>query len=220
MLKTIRKFIPILDWLPKYSKKWLRPDILAGLTTAAVVIPQSMAYATIAGLPVEVGLYAALTPMLVYVLLGTSRVLSVSITSTISMLTAAVLVAAVPGGDSAQAMVTAVTLALLVGLLLILAGLLRFGFLANFISAPVLTGFKAGIGVVIFVGQIGKAIGISVPKGGFVETVAGTIHGLGDANWSAIFIALLMLVILILLPRFNRRIPASLVAVAVGIVAA
>ena len=207
----LKKYIPVLDWL--------RFDLLAGLTTAAVVIPQSMAYATIAGLPVEVGLYAALTPMLVYVLLGTSRVLSVSITSTISMLTAAVLVTTVPGGDPAQIITAAGTLAALVGLLLILAGVLKLGFLANFISDPVLTGFKAGIGVVIFVGQIGKAIGISVPKGGFVETVFGTIQGLGDANWAAIFIALLMLAILILLPRFNRRIPASLVAVAVGIVA-
>ena len=216
----LKKYIPVLDWLPNYHPSWLRVDLLAGLTTAAVVIPQSMAYATIAGLPVEVGLYAALTPMLIYVLLGTSRVLSVSVTSTISMLTAAVLVTVVPGGDPAQVMLAAVTLAMLVGLLLILAGVLKLGFLANFISDPVLTGFKAGIGVVIFVGQIGKAIGILVPKGGFVETVVATIQGLGDANWAAILVALLMLVILILLPRFNRRIPAPLVAVAVGIVAA
>ena len=215
----LKKYIPVLDWLPNYQPSWLRFDLLAGLTTAAVVIPQAMAYATIAGLPVEVGLYAALTPMLVYVLLGTSRVMSVSVTSTISMLTAAVLVTAVPGGDPSQIITAAGTLALLVGLLLILAGVLKLGFLANFISDPVLTGFKAGIGVVIFAGQIGKAIGISVPKGGFVATVVGTIQGLGGANWAAIFIALLMLVILILLPRFNRRIPASLVAVAVGIVA-
>lgn len=210
----------MLDWLPHYQPSWLRFDLLAGLTTAAVVIPQAMAYATIAGLPVEVGLYAALTPMLVYVLLGTSRVLSVSVTSTVSMLTAAVLVAAVPGGDPSQVITAAGTLAALVGLLLILAGVLKLGFLANFISDPVLTGFKAGIGVVIFVGQIGKAVGISVPKGGFVATVIGTIQGLDAVDWVTIFITLLTLAILILLPRFNRRIPASLVAVAVGLIAA
>jgi high affinity sulfate transporter 1 len=215
----LKKYIPVLDWLPNYQPSWLRFDLLAGLTTAAVVIPQAMAYATIAGLPVEVGLYAALTPMVVYVLLGTSRVLSVSVTSTISMLTAAVLVTTVPGGDPAQVMVAAATLALLVGLLLILAGVLRFGFLANFISAPVLTGFKAGIGVVIFVGQIGKALGLSAPKGGVVETVVGTIRGLGDLNWPSLLIALVMLAILIVLPRLNRRFPAALVAVAVGIAA-
>ena len=216
----LKKYIPMLDWLPHYQPSWLRFDLLAGLTTAAVVIPQAMAYATIAGLPVEVGLYAALTPMLVYVLLGTSRVLSVSVTSTVSMLTAAVLVAAVPGGDPSQVITAAGTLAALVGLLLILAGVLKLGFLANFISDPVLTGFKAGIGVVIFVGQIGKAVGISVPKGGFVATVIGTIQGLDAVDWVTIFITLLTLAILILLPRFNRRIPASLVAVAVGLIAA
>lgn len=218
-ISGLTKYVPILGWLPRYQLSWLRFDLLAGLTTAAVVIPQAMAYATIAGLPVETGLYIALTPMLVYVLLGTSRVLSVSATSTISMLTAAVLIATVPGGEPAQVMAAAGTLAVLVGGLLILSGVLRLGFLANFISDPVLTGFKAGIGVVIFVGQIGKAIGIAVPKGGFVATIVGTIQGLGDMNWTAVLISLLTLVILVLLPRFNRRIPASLIAIAVSIVA-
>jgi MFS superfamily sulfate permease-like transporter len=87
----LKRYIPILSWLPGYPSAWLRVDLVAGLTTAAVVIPQAMAYATLAGLPVEGGLYASLTPMVVYALLGTSRMLSVSVTSTISLLTAAVL---------------------------------------------------------------------------------------------------------------------------------
>ena len=164
----LKKYIPILGWLPAYRSTWLRHDLLAGLTTAAVVIPQSMAYAALAGLPMEVGLYTSLTPMLVYALLGTSRVLSVSATSTISLLTASVLMTAVPAIDPSEILVAAGTLAVLVGLLLILAGIFRLGFLANFISVPVLDGFKAGIGVVILVGQIGKALGSSVPKSGFV----------------------------------------------------
>ena len=216
----LKKYIPILGWLPAYRSTWLRHDLLAGLTTAAVVIPQSMAYATLAGLPVEVGLYASLTPMVVYALLGTSRVLSVSVTSTISLLTASVLAASVSTADSSEILVAAGTLAVLVGILLILAGIFRLGFLANFISAPVLAGFKAGIGVVIFVGQIGKALGFSVPKGKFVETLLNTFRGLGDANSAAILITLLVLAILVVLPRFNRRIPAALLAVAAGILAA
>jgi MFS superfamily sulfate permease-like transporter len=92
----IAKYIPILGWLPKYQSGWLRFDLVAGLTAAAVVIPQAMAYATVAGLPVEVGLYTALTPMLVYALLGTSRPLSVSATSTIAMLTATTLASVAP----------------------------------------------------------------------------------------------------------------------------
>jgi len=215
-----RKFIPALGWLPAYRSAWLRNDLLAGLTTAAVVIPQAMAYAAMAGLPVEVGLYTSLTPMVVYALLGTSRVLSVSVTSTISLLTAAVLMASVSTTDLGEILVAAGTLAILVGMLLILAGIFKLGFLANFISAPVLAGFKAGIGVVIFTGQIGKALGYSVAKGGFIETLLATIRRVGDANGSSVIVALLVLAILVLLPRFNRRLPAALVALAAGILAA
>ena len=216
----MKKYIPILGWLPVYRSSWLRSDLMAGVTTAAVVIPQAMAYATLAGLPLEVGLYASLTPMVVYALLGTSRILSVSVTSTISLLTAAVLATAVSTTDPGEILVAAGTLAVLVGLLLILAGIFRLGFLANFISAPVLAGFKAGIGVVIAVGQIGKALGFSVPKGGFVETVLETIRSLDEAKGGAILVALLVLAILVWLPRFKRRVPAALVAVAAAIMAA
>ncbi len=120
--------------LSKYQRDWLRFDAVAGLTTAAVVIPKSMAFASIAGLPVQTGLYVALVPMFVYALLGTSRPLSVSSTSTLAILTATELAIAVPGGDPGQLMAAASTLALLVGGILILAGILRLGFLANFIS--------------------------------------------------------------------------------------
>ncbi len=215
-----KKYIPALSWLPAYRSAWLRHDLLAGLTTAAVVIPQAMAYATMAGLPVEVGLYASLTPMVVYALLGTSRVLSISVTSTISLLTATVLAASVSTTDPGEILVAAGTLAILVGMLLILAGILRLGFLANFISAPVLAGFKAGIGMVILVGQIGKALGFSVPKGSFFTTLLATIRSLGDAKASSMLVTLLVLAILFFLPRFNRRIPAALVALAAGILAA
>jgi SulP family sulfate permease len=213
----LKKYVSILSWLPAYQSSWLGGDLLAGLTTATVVIPQAMAYATLAGLPVEVGLYASLTPMVVYALLGTSQVLSVSVTSTVSLLTASVLSTAVSSSDPSEMLVAAGTLAVMVGLVLVLAGIFRLGFLANFISTPVLAGFKAGIGVVIFVGQIGKALGFSVPKGGFVETVLETIRGLNQATGAAILVTLLVLAILILLPRFNRRVPAALVAVAAGI---
>lgn len=132
--RGIQKYVPILSWLPQYQAAWLRTDLLAGLIAAAVVIPQAMAYATIAGLPVETGLYVALTPMLVYTLLGTSRRLSVSSTSAISILTGSALLAAVGTASSpSDYLIPAVTLALLVGGFLILASLLRLGFLADFI---------------------------------------------------------------------------------------
>jgi SulP family sulfate permease len=216
----LAKYIPILSWLPKYRPAWLRADLLAGLVAAAVVIPQAMAYASIAGLPVQVGLYVALAPMLVYALLGTSRPLSVSSTSTISMLVATTLAGAVQSQDPTDFIVPAATLAFLVGAFLLLASLLRLGFLANFISLPVLTGFKAGIGVVILVGQLGKVLGLSIEKGPVFQTLLSVLQNLGQIHWPTATVALVTLVILVLLPRLSKRVPAALVAVALGILAA
>ena len=151
--------------LSGYQKDWFRFDAVAGLTTAAVVIPKSMAYASIAGLPVQAGLYVALVPMFVYALLGSSRLLSVSTTGTLAILTATALARAVPVADAAHLMSAASTLALMVGGFLIAAGVLRLGFLANFISDPILTGFKAGIAVVILVGQVPKLLGVHIEGG-------------------------------------------------------
>ena len=215
----IAKYIPSLGWLPNYQAGWWRFDLGAGLTAAAVVIPQAMAYAAIAGLPVEVGLYTALVPMVVYALLGTSRPLSVSVTSTIAMLTATVLAAVVPDGNHIELIVTASTLAFLVGTLLILASLLRLDVIANFISAPVLTGFKAGIGVVIFVGQLSKIYGISVDKGPVFQTLLSLLQGLSDLHWPTLLLGLVTVAVLIFLPRLVPRLSAPLVAVALGIAA-
>ena len=144
----LKKYIPVLGWLPGYRGEWLGLDVLAGITAAAVVIPQAMAYATIAGLPVEIGLYTAFIPMVIYAILGTSRPLSFSTTSTIAILVAGQLALLAPDGNPDKLIVTASTLALLVGAFLLLAGIFRMGFIANFISAPVLTGFKAGVGLI------------------------------------------------------------------------
>ncbi len=136
--------IPILDWLGEYRPAWFRADLVAGLTAAAVVIPKAMAYATVAGLPVEVGLYTVLVPMVVYAVLGTSRPLSVSTSTTIGILTATQLALVAPSAAPGELIAASATLAMLVGALLILASILRLGFVASFISEPVLTGFKAG----------------------------------------------------------------------------
>src|SRR6476646_6687872 len=163
--------IPALTWLRTYQKQWLRMDIIAGLIAAAVVIPKAMAFATIAGLPVQVGLYTAFVPMVVYALLGTSRPLSVSTTTTISILTAAEMQKTAPNGGPGELITAGATLAVLVGAMLILASLLRLGFVANFISDPVLAGFKAGIGVVIVIDQLPKLLGIHIEKTGFLRDI-------------------------------------------------
>ncbi len=203
-----------------YQKEWLRFDAVAGLTTAAVVIPKSMAFAIIAGLPVQAGLYVAFVPMLVYALLGSSRPLSVSSTTTLAILTATELALAVPGGDPARLMAAAATLALLTGSFLILAGLLRLGFLANFISDPVLTGFKAGIGLVIMVDQVPKLLGVHIDKGHFFHNILSTLQHIPETSIPTLILAAVMLVVLMGMERFAPRAPAPLAAVVLGIAAA
>jgi high affinity sulfate transporter 1 len=198
----------------------LRFDVVAGLTAAAVVIPKAMAYATIAGLPVQVGLYTAFLPMLVYAMLGTSRVLSVSTTTTVAILTGAGLSAALPGSDPATLLKGVSTLTLLVGAILVVAGLFRLGFVADFISEPVLVGFKAGIGVVIVCDQIPKLLGFHVSGKNFLQKLAATITHVPETALPTLALALVTIGILIALERFVPRLPAPLVAVAVGIAGA
>ena len=208
------------NWLLSYRKKWLRPDVIAGLTTAAVVIPKAMAYATIAGLPVQVGLYTAFLPMVIYAVLGTSRVLSVSTTTTLAILAAAELGEVVPNGDPTSLLVASATLTLLVGAMLVLASVLRLGFVANFISEPVLIGFKAGIGVVIVLDQIPKILGIHFARGTFVQNLLSTVQGIPKASLTTLAVGISMIVLLIAIEHFAPKAPAPLLAVAAGIASA
>ncbi|MFA7292862.1 MAG: SulP family inorganic anion transporter [Rhodocyclaceae bacterium] len=202
------------------DKPGLRLDIVAGLTAAAVVLPKAMAYATVAGLPVAVGLYTAFVPMLIYALLGTSRVLSVSSTTTLAILAGTQLGLAVPDGDPGKLLVAAATLSALTGALLILASLLRLGFVANFISTPVLTGFKAGIGLVIVLDQVPKLLGIHIHKEGFFRDIISLVQHLPDTSLITLGLAIATLVVLLGMERLWPHSPAPLVAVGGGIAAA
>ena len=195
----------------------MRWDLLAGITTAAVVVPQVVAYASLAGLPVQVGLYVATVPMVVYALVGTSRPLSVSSTSTISILTAGALVDTGAADDPARAVAAASLLALLVGGILAIAGLLRMGFLADFISSPVLAGFKAGMGLVIAASQLGKVLGVPVEGDTFFAKVWSALAQLGDANAATVALALGGLAVLLALRRWAPMVPGLLVVVVLGI---
>ena len=209
----------ILDWLVGYRKDWLRPDIIAGLVTAAVVIPKAMAYATVAGLPVQAGLYTAFVPAVIYALLGSSRVLSVSTTTTIAILTGADLALVVPDGDPALLLRASATLALMVGVVLALASVLRLGFLATFISESVLCGFKAGIGVVIVLDQVPKLLGVHFPKGTFLQNLLALLRSLPDTSAATLALGLVMIALLLGIKRFVPRVPAPLVTVGAGIAA-
>jgi len=198
----------------------LRFDIVAGLTAAAVVLPKAMAYATIAGLPVAVGLYTAFVPMGVYALLGSSRVLSVSSTTTMAILAGTQLGLAVPDGDPAKLVTATATLTALVGAMLILARLMRLGFVANFISAPVLTGFKAGIGLVIVLDQVPKLLGIHIAKQGFFVDLLHVVQHIPETSLITLAVAAATFLVLIGMERLWPHAPAPLVAVGGGVAAA
>ena len=215
----VNKYIPMSDWLFRYRKEWLRLDLLAGVTTAAVVIPKALAYATIAGLPLEIGLYTALIPMVIYAVLGTSRPLSCSTTSTIAILVAAELARLGAGGDPGRLVAATSTLALLVGAFLLLAGIFRMGFVANFISDPVLTGFKAGIALVIVVDQVPKLLGVHFDKGPFFQNILALFQNLPATNAPTLLLALVTLALVFGLEHFLPGAPAPLFAVALGIAA-
>jgi len=194
-------------------------DLIPGLTTAAVVVPKALAYATIAQLPVQAGLFAALVPMVVYAVLGTSRLLSVSTTTPIAILCATAIGEALRADPGLDPLTAAATLSVLVGAMLIAARVLRFGFLANFISESVLTGFKAGVGFVIVVDQLPKLLGIHITKEGFFRDVLSIFQHVPELSWNTLAVAVGTLAIIALAKRFLPKSPAPLLAVAVGIAA-
>lgn len=206
--------------VPKYQKEWLRPDLIAGVTAAAVVIPKAMAYATIAGLPVQVGLYTAFLPMMIYAVLGTSRPLSVSTTTTIAILAATALDRTASGTNITSLLRVSAMLTLLVGVFLVLSSLLRLGFIANFISAPVLVGFKAGIGLVIVTDQIPKILGIHFPKGSVPHNLLAILHGIPHTSLITLALGAVMIAMLVGVEWYLPRVPAPLIAVTAGILGA
>lgn len=205
-------------WFLHYHRDWLRADLVAGLTTAAVVIPKAMACAVVAGLPVEAGLYTALAAMLVYPLFGSSRTLSVSSTSAIAMLAGAAIIPSLAGGSDSPAQVAA-ALALLVGGMLLLARLLRLGFLANFISKPVLVGFAAGVGLVIVIGQLKHILGVHVESHDTVGTLRELPAQLAHVHLPTLLLSVLGVAALMGMHRFMPRLPAPLVWVTLAIAA-
>jgi high affinity sulfate transporter 1 len=173
----------------------------------------------VAGLPVAVGLYTAFIPMILYALLGTSRVLSVSSTTTLAILAGTQLGLVVPDGDPARLLTATATLTAMVGVFLMLAAALRLGFVANFISTPVLTGFKAGIGLVIVLDQLPKLLGIHIEKAGFFRDILSVVHHLPETSLLTLAVAVATLVVLVGMERFWPRAPAPLVAVGGAIAA-
>ena len=210
-------------WFPTlvgYRRAWLSSDIIAGLAAGAVVVPQAMAYATIANLPVQVGLYTCIIPMLVYALLGGSRAMSVSTTSTVATLTATTLVTATTASGSDDPIGTVMALAMLVGAMLIIARLLRLGALVENISAATVLGVKIGVGGTVAVGQLPKLLGetSNVSGEGFFRSLLAALAAFDSINWPTAALSAASILIILLFARFAPKIPGTLVVVAMGIV--
>jgi SulP family sulfate permease len=207
----------IFPWRRGYDRATLPADAIAGLTAAAVVLPKAMAYATVAGLPVQMGLYAAFAPPIMYAALGRSAVLSVSTTTTLGILVGSALSEAAPRADPARLATAAATLSVMVGVVLLAAAALRFGFVANFISEPVLAGFKAGIGAVIIADQVPKLLGFHIPKVDFFRDLLSIGRAAGGASLPTLLLSAAMVATLLATRRWLPRIPAALLAVGIGI---
>lgn len=211
------------DWLPPtlagYHYRWLRKDILAGVSAGAVVIPQAMAYATIANLPVQIGLYTCMVPMLVYAMLGGSRAMSVSTTSTIATLTATTLVSAGVAAGSEDAVGNLMMLTLLVGAILTLARVLKLGSLVENINKATITGIQVGVGATVAVGQLPTLFGVDsgFTGHGFIRSLTATVEALPQLNGATLALSAGSIAMLFLLKRLAPRVPGPLVVVVVGI---
>ncbi|RSM57209.1 sodium-independent anion transporter [Amycolatopsis sp. WAC 01376] len=205
----------------RHRRSWPRGDLLAGVTVAAYLVPQVMAYAEVAGLPPEAGLWATIGPLAVYAFLGSSKLLSVGPESTTALMTAVAL-GPLAAGDPLRYGVLAATLALLVGGLCVLGGLAKLGVLADLLSKPVLTGYMAGIAVLMVLSQLGKMTGVPVTGDGVAAELASFLKNVGEVHWPTLLVGALVLASLLVLQRWMPRFPGPLAAIllAAGVVAA
>lgn len=209
--RSVQRVVPALEWLPAYDRSWLRPDVIAGLTLWGLLVPEAMAYAGIAGLPAEAGLYTLVASLLVYAFFGTARHLSVGATSATAALLAATVASVGAVSGSASYAPTAAALVLVVAALFGIAAVAKLGFVTQFLSKPVMDGFVVGLAVFVAVGQLNKLLGVSKGTGNTVEKLAHVLRELPSANAATVLVSAAALAALFGLPRLSRSLPAGLV---------
>lgn len=215
----IKKLLPIVDWLPGYSKSDFYQDLPAGITVGIMLVPQGMAYALIAGLPLVYGLYASLVPQVIYALTGTSRHLAVGPVAMDSLLVAAGLTAiAMVGTD--RYIELAIALALMVGFIQLLLGILKAGFLVNFLSKPIVSGFTSAAAIIIGANQLTNLLGVDLPRDNQIHKLLYTLlDSLGGLHLTTLLMGLSAMLLLVVLSKYKGKIkvPATLLVVAAGI---
>ncbi|MBG6505300.1 SulP family inorganic anion transporter [Pseudomonas aeruginosa] len=204
----LARWVPGLDSLLHYRRAGFRPDVQAGLSVAAIQIPTAIAYAQLAGFPPQVGLYACILPMLIYALIGSSRQLMVGPDAATAAMVAAA-ITPLAAGDPQRLVDLSMIVAIMVGLFSIVAGLARAGFIASFLSRPILVGYLNGIGLSLLVGQLGKLFGYEAATSGFVAGILALLENLLHIHWPTLILGSLSLLLMVLLPRRFPQLPGA-----------
>ena len=212
----LHQFVPITTWLPLYERAQLPTDLIAGLAVWAMTIPQALAYASIAGVPAQYGLYTVPLAMIAYAIFGTSRTLSMGPESALAIMSAAT-VAALATQGSEEYLTLTIALAFVIGILFFIFGLLRMGWVANFMANPVLKGFLAGIALVVIAGEASKIFGVSGTDGNFFQDLWAIIIQLPQANPVTTVVGLSSLILLYLFKRFTPKLPGAFIVVILAI---
>ncbi len=213
----MRRYVPILEWLPRYHRAWIAADIVAGLSVWALLVPQGIAYAGVAGVPAQYGLYTALGALIGYALFGTSGQVVTGPSATVAAVSASVLALLATAGTPEWTAYTA-ALAVSAGAIYLLLGVARMGWIANFISRAVLGGFIFGFGIGLTIDQLHKILGVPKVDGSYVQVLVGTIKELPETDPTTLAIGLASIALLLTMRRLAPRFPRALVVVALGIV--
>jgi len=218
--KGLERWLPGLSVARSYERSWLRTDVVAGIVVTALLIPAGMGYAQAAGLPPETGLYATIIPLLVYALVGPSRILVLGPDSSLAPIIAATILP-LAAGDAQRAVALAGLLAILMGAALAVGGILRLGFVTDLLSKPIRVGYLNGIALVVIVSQVPKLLGFSIEDGTIIEDVRQTTEGItdGQVNRTALLVGLASIVVILIPKLLRSRVPGVLIAVVGAIVA-
>lgn len=215
----LKKYMPILEWLPQYKKSYFRGDLLAGLTVGVMLVPQGMAYGLLAGLPPIYGLYSGIVPLLLYAFFGTSRQLSVGPVALVSLLILSG-IGAIAEQGTMEFVSLAITTALIAGAIQISLGALRLGFLINFLSHPVISGFTSAAALIIGFSQLKNLLGIELSRSNQIHTIIAQVWAnIGQINYPTLFVGLAGIALILVLRQINKAIPGALIAVILGALA-
>lgn len=216
---NLKSIFPIIDWLPNYQKEWFKGDVSAGLTVGIMLIPQGIAYAMIAGLPPIYGLYTAMIPQIVYAVFGTSRQLAVGPVAMDSLIVATG-VATLADVGTEHFIEFAILLAFMMGVLQVLFGIFKLGFLVNFLSKPVISGFTSAASLIIGLNQLKHLAGINISRNNKIQNlIVDAAKHIQEIHWITFAIGVISIIILVLFKKYFKKIPAALVVVVLSILA-